>query len=86
MTVAAVGHDHVVAEDAFMPGSEGGDGALRLQIAVVSLEGYPDRSQLFEGMLELEGLRFHIDARALPGGATQVPPISRPRLRASISM
>ena len=44
VAITAVGHDHVVAEDTFVLCPEGGDGALRLQVVVVRLETYPDRS------------------------------------------
>src|ERR1700761_3099272 len=62
---AAIRHDDVVAEDAFMFCSECLDGILRLEILMMCLEGHPARAHHFKRVSKLQVLSFDVDAAAL---------------------
>lgn len=68
VAVGAVGHEVVVAEGAFVGGSEFAEGGLRLFVLVVGLEGYAVEVEGVEGVVELEELGLGVEAGGLIGG------------------
>jgi hypothetical protein len=66
--VGAVGHDEVVAEGAFVDGTDGADGGLGALVGGVGLEADAEQVKGFEGVGELEELGFGVDAGAAVRG------------------
>ena len=62
---ATIGHDDVVAKDAFMLRAERLDCGLRLEIVVMCFEGHAARAHHFKSMAKLYVFGFDVDAAAL---------------------
>jgi hypothetical protein len=72
----AVGHDHVLAEDAFLRRAEFQDGGAAADVSRVGLVLDAVEFQRLEGMAHQQEFALGIDRAAPDGGSYQVEPIS----------
>jgi len=66
MPPAPIGHDTVVAQDAFQPGAQPLDGAAGLLVQFVGLQLHALAAQPLEGMAQHQVLGLGVDEGPLP--------------------